>query len=104
MIVGYGFTGNFFLYTMLNDDFDECYNRLHYWWEIQQRHREEHLADVFPYAQPYRDPDNPKRPIPQWQKDMAQWVNKHQIFIQTSFDDFEPRKGFKCSNYKSFLP
>lgn len=102
MIVGYGFTGHFFLYTMLNDDFEECYNRLHYWWEIQQEHREKHLADVFPYAQPYRDPDNPKRPIPQWQKDMAQWVNKHQIFIQIPFDDFEPRKGFKCREYKYF--
>lgn len=99
MIIGYGFTGNFFLYTMLNDDFWECLDRLHYWWEIQQRNRKEHHADVFPYAQPYRDPDNPKRPIPQWQKDMAQWVNKHQIFIQTPFADFEPRKGFKCKEY-----
>jgi len=103
MIVGYGFTGHFFLYTMLNDDFEECYNRLRYWWEKQQRYREQHLADVFPYAQPYRDPDDPKRPIPKWQKDMAQWVNKHQIFQKTSFDDFEPRKGFKCREYKHHL-
>lgn len=99
MIVGYGFNGNFFLYTMLNDDFEECYERLNYWWKTQQRHRKEHLADILPYAQPYRDPDDPKRPIPQWQKDMAQWVNKHQIFLKTSFDDFMPRKGFKCKEY-----
>lgn len=57
-------------------------------------------ATIYPYAQPYRDPDNPKRPIPQWHKDMAQWVNKHQLFQIIPFDEFEPRKGFKCYEYR----
>lgn len=99
LINSYGYHGEYFLYTMLNDDFGECYNRLHYWWERNHECREEHKPNIYPYAQPYRDPDNPKRPIPQWQKDMAQWVNKHQIFQITAFDDFEPRKGFKCREY-----
>ena len=34
-----------------------------------------------------------------WQKDMAQWVNKRQIFEITDFPDFSPRKGFKCKTY-----
>lgn len=37
MIVGYGFKGEFFLYTMLNDDFRESYSRVHYWWEATGR-------------------------------------------------------------------
>lgn len=99
LINSYGYKGEYFLYTMLNDDFEECYSRLQYWWEINHRCREEHRPNIYPYAQPYRDPDNPKRPIPQWQKDMAQWVNKHQIFQMTDFMDFSPRKGFKCEQY-----
>lgn len=99
MINGYGYKGEYFLYTMLNDNFQECYNRIHYWWRVNQRCREEHKPNIYPYAQPYRDPDNPHRPIPQWQKDMAGWVNKHQIFQITDFADFSPRKGFRCAEY-----
>lgn len=98
-INSYGYSGEYFLYTMLNDNFQECYERLMYWWEINHRAREEHKPNIYPYAQPYRDPDNPKRPIPQWQRDMAQWVNKHQIFQMTDFMCFEPRKGFRCVEY-----
>lgn len=99
LINSYGYRGEYFLYTMLNDDFSECYNRLHYWWERNHQCRENHTPNIYPYAQPYRDPDNPKRPIPDWQLDMARWVNKHQIFQITDFAGFEPRKGFKCSKY-----
>lgn len=99
MIQSYGYRGEFFLYTMLNDNFDECYNRVHYWWEVNHKCREEHKPNIYPFAQPYRDPDNPNRPIPQWQKDMAQWVNKRQLFQIIDFADFSPRKGFRCSEY-----
>lgn len=99
IINGYGYKGEYFLYTMLNDNFQECYDRIHYWWVRNHECREKHLPNIYPYAQPYRDPDNPCRPIPEWQKDMAQWVNKHQLFQITDFADFEPRKGFKCIEY-----
>ncbi len=100
MIKGYGFKGEFFLYTMLNDDFHECYNRIHYWWDKLQEAREKHAGNwIYAYAQPYRDPDNPHRPIPQWQKDMAGWVNKKAHFVAHSFEDFQPRKGFRCIEY-----
>lgn len=36
---------------------------------------------------------------PQWQLDMAMWVNKRMIFCTTDFKDFFPRKGFKCEKY-----
>lgn len=103
MINSYGYRGEYFLYTMLNDNFQECYNRINYWWNKNKELREGLSYHVLPYAQPYRDPDNPNRPIPQWQKDMAQWVNKHQIFNVTTFADFSPRKGFRCGEYLKTL-
>ena len=100
MITGYGFTGQYFLYTMLNDDFDECYDRINHWWLRMRKVREQHEGrQVYAYAQPFRDPDDPDRPIPQWQKDMAGWVNKKAHFVAHSFEEFEPRKGFKCREY-----
>lgn len=99
MINGHGYRGEFFLYTMLNGDFDENYERLIYWWRRNHECREKHLPNIYPYAQPYRDPNNPKHYIPQWQKDMASWVNKHQIFQITPFPAFSPRKGFVCAEY-----
>lgn len=101
MINEYGYKGEYFLYTMIGgkSDFKECYERTHYWWVRNQQSRKNHEHYVYPYAQPYRDPDNPKQSIPQWQKDMAQWINKKQYFQMTDFFNFEPRKGFKCSTY-----
>ena len=100
LITSYGFTGQFFLYTMLNSNIKECYYRITYWWERMQEVRETHQGrPVYAYAQPYRDPDNPRHAIPQWQKDMAGWVNKKAHFVSCSFEEFEPRKGFKCFEY-----
>lgn len=100
MINSYGFTGQYFLYTMLTSDFRECYDRITYWWHRTQETRASHQGRyVYPYAQPYRDPNNPHHIIPQWQKDMAGWVNKKAHFVAHSFEEFEPRKGFKCRQY-----
>ena len=100
MINRYGFTGQYFLYTMLTSDFRECYERITYWWHRTQETRASHQGRyVYPHAQPYRDPNNPHHIIPQWQKDMAGWVNKKAHFVAHSFEDFEPRKGFRCREY-----
>ena len=100
MIESYGFTGQYFLYTMLNDNMQECYDRINHWWKRMREVREKHQGrQVYAYAQPYRDPDNPHRPIPQWQKDMAGWVNKKAHFVAHSFEEFQPRKGFRCAEY-----
>lgn len=100
LINSYGYKGEYMVFTMIGggkSDFKESYERVHYWWERNQEHRNE--PKVYPFAQPYRDPDNPKHVIPQWQKDLALWTNKHQLFYITDFADFEPRKGFKCKKY-----
>ena len=100
MINRYGFTGQYFLYTMLTSDFRECYERIIYWWHRTQETRASHQGRyVYPHAQPYRDPNNPHHIIPQWQKDMAGWVNKKAHFVAHSFEEFEPRKGFRCREY-----
>lgn len=100
MINRYGFTGQYFLYTMLTSDFRECYERITYWWHRTQETRASHQGRyVYPHAQPYRDPNNPRHIIPQWQKDMAGWVNKKAHFVAHSFEEFEPRKGFRCRQY-----
>ena len=101
MINGYGYRGEYFLYTMIGgkSDFRESYERVNYWWHRNHEQREKHLPNIYPYAQPYRNPDNPREPVPEWQKDIARWVNKHQCFQMTDFANFEPRKGFKCETY-----
>lgn len=106
MINSYGFTGQYFLYTMIGgkNDFHECYDRINYWWKRCMEVREKHQGHyVYPHAQPYRDPDNPDAPIPQWQKDLAGWVNKKAHFIAHSFAEFRPRKGFTCNQYLQTL-
>lgn len=55
--------------------------------------------DINPHCQPYRDFNNPHQIIPQWQKDMAHWANRKWLYKSIWFDDFQPRKGFKCSEY-----
>lgn len=100
LINSHGYKGEFFLYTMLNDNFEECYERINHWWKKNQELvAQHHKSRVYPYAQPYRDPYNPARPIPQWQKDLAGWVNKKMLFEKISFEEFEPRKGFRCREY-----
>lgn len=53
---------------------------------------------IKPYVMPYRDFENKTQPS-QYARDLAQYVNKPQIFKTCSFDEFSPRKGFKCAEY-----
>lgn len=104
MISERGFKGHFFLYTMLQGSFKECYERINHYKQRNYEFRKHRIGrEVYPYAQPYRDPNNPNAKIPQWQKDMAGWVNKRAIFEQCFFEEFSPRKGFKCEYYVKTL-
>lgn len=99
LIFKHGYRGQFFLYTLLHGDVKECLDRINHWRERVLRKRNgEHINATYPHAQPYRDPHG-KNLIPQWQKDMASWCNKRMIFFSTSFEDFQPRKNFKCKSY-----
>lgn len=84
-----GYKGEFFLYCILID-FAESYHRLNYWRKYKY---------VLPHAQPYRDLNNPHQRIPQWQKDMAHWADRKELYRSCDFKDFSPRKGFLCREY-----
>ena len=91
LIDRYGYKGEYFFYCILLNDFKESFDRVNYWRNKGRR--------FLPHAQPYRDINNPNQIIPQWQKDLAGWADKKWIFRTCEFKDFEPRKGFRCSEY-----
>lgn len=80
----------YLVYTMIDGDINECYKRLNYW-RLNKR--------VRIVAQPFRDFNNSKQVIPQWQKDMAHWANRRELWASCDFKDFSPRKGFRCGEY-----
>ena len=79
----------YLLYTILDGDINECYDRLSYF---------RSMRNVVVHAQPFRDPHG-RNIIPMWQKDMAQWANRREFYKSTDFKDFSPRIGFKCKEY-----
>lgn len=87
----YGYKGEYFFYCILLDDFKESFSRVNHWRSKGGR--------FLPHAQPYRDVNNPHHIVPQWQKDLAGWADKKQVFRTCEFKDFEPRKGFRCRQY-----
>lgn len=91
LIDKYGYKGEYFFYCILLDDFKESFTRVNHWRKKGKR--------FLPHCQPYRDVNNPRQIVPQWQKDLAGWADKKWIFKSCEFKDFTPRKGFKCSEY-----
>lgn len=53
---------------------------------------------IVPFAQAYRDFKNKRKPT-QYEKDFCRWCDNRYLFKKFDFMDFEPRKGFKCSEY-----
>lgn len=80
----------YLMYTMISNDMEEAYTRLSYFRTYK---------NVKVVAQPFRDIDNPRQVIPQWQKDMQRWAMRREIYAICDFKDYEPRNGFKCKDY-----
>ena len=53
---------------------------------------------ILPFVQPYRDFENKRKPT-KYEKDLARWANRMWLFNTQDFLDYQPRKGFKCSEY-----
>ena len=87
----YGYKGKIFINVLLTDDINECINR------INAIRRYEKLT-MSPFAQPYLDFDGKRQPT-QWQKDMARWCNRKEIFRTVEFSEYRPRKGVICAQY-----
>ena len=82
--------GYYLMYTMISDDMEEAYHRLSHFRDNKR---------VRIVAQPFRDINNPRQVIPQWQQDMARWAMRREFWIASDFKDFSPRIGFKCGEY-----
>ena len=93
LIDKHGFKGEYFLYCILID-FEESFYRVNYWKGKSGR--------FILHCQPYRDVNNPRQIIPQWQKDLAHWADRKELFMSCEFKEFIPRKGFKCAEYFNF--
>lgn len=87
----YGYKGKVFINVLLTEDINECINR------INAIRRYEKLT-MSPFTQPYLDFDGKRQP-PQWQKDMARWCNRKEIFRTVDFSEYRPRKGVICAQY-----
>ena len=94
LIDKYGYKGEYFLYCILMD-FKESFARVNYW--------KSKIRRFLPHSQPFRDLNNPHQIIPQWQKDMAHWADRKEIYMSCDFKDFSPRKGFLCKEYFKML-
>jgi hypothetical protein len=53
---------------------------------------------IVPFVQPYRDFENERTPT-QYELDLARWANNRFFYKATPFEEFEPRKGFKCKEH-----
>ncbi len=53
---------------------------------------------IKPFVQPYRDYENKRKPK-QYEKDLARWANRSWLLKSMDFEDYSPRKGFKCGSY-----
>lgn len=91
LIDRHGYKGEYFFYCILLDDFKESFERVNHWKNKGGR--------FLPHCQPYRDLNNTRQVIHQWQKDLASWADKKWVFRSCEFKDFVPRVGFKCKEY-----
>lgn len=91
LIKKYGYTREVFMNVLLNNDINECLDRIN-------TIRSYKALRLNPFAQPYRDFEG-NTIIPQWQKDMAHWCNKKAVYRSCEFKDFSPRKNFVCGEY-----
>lgn len=80
----------YLLYTMIGSDINEAYNRLSYFRDFKR---------VRLVAQPFRDFNNSRQEIPQWQRDMARWAMRREIYAKCDFKEYEARKNFFCKEY-----
>ena len=77
----------YFIYVLLQN-LQDSYDRVNFCKELK--------LDV--HSQPFRT-FTPNQKIPNWQIDMARYTNHKAIYKSIDFKDYQPRIGFKCSEY-----
>ena len=53
---------------------------------------------ILPFVQAFRDYENRRTPS-QYERDLARWANRAWIFNAVDFEEYEPRRGFRCRQY-----
>lgn len=53
---------------------------------------------ITPFVIPFRDYGNERTPT-RYERDLARWANRMWLFKSSSFENYMPRKGFKCGEY-----
>lgn len=91
LIDKHGYKGYYNVLCMLYGKFEESFFRTNHWREKGFR--------FIPFAQPYRRLDGKPENIPQWQKDLARWCNRKELYKTHDFAEYRPRKGFVCKEY-----
>lgn len=84
LINKYGYHGEYFFYCILIGEEQDCLARINHWRDKGHRY--------MPYAQPYRNPDNKCKIIPQWQRDMARWCNRKELMTTCEYEDYSYQK------------
>lgn len=90
----YGYKKELFCYCLLKD-FRESYDRVKALYSYKD--------DITVHCQGYRDFNKAWQELPLWQRDMMHWANRRWLYKSCWFDDFAPRKGFKCKEYLNIL-
>lgn len=80
----------YFVYVLITE-LEDAYDRVNFCKEL----------NIDPFGQPYRD-FTPHQIIPQWQLDMARYIDHKATLKSIDFKDYRPRRGFKCSEYFSY--
>lgn len=81
---------SYLLFTIIMGDMRECYERISHFRSFRR---------VRVHAQPMREYGNAAQVIPQWQRDMARWADRKELYRSCDFKDYEARKGFRCREY-----
>ena len=84
-----GYNGKFSLYTIINDNFEECC------WRLMYFHKDTKISIN---AQPYRDTQRVNQ-VPQWQKDMTRWANRTEIYRSCDLMHYKISKNQKFKEY-----
>jgi len=94
----YGYKGEIFIYVLLTEDIHECLDRIMALDYLDFTENGDRMQKIKLFAQPYIDYSG-KNNVPQWQRDMARWVNNKRLFYSDIFSNYQPRKGFYCEEY-----
>lgn len=68
------------VYCILTDDYEDSVRRVMEW--------RKYGHSVAVYAPPYRNFDDPRQRIPDWQRKMSRWASNHYVYFGCTWDEY----------------